>query len=133
MTRRNSPEAMWAEACALLDRAERLQREFFQPRARGGPVVWEPPVDVFEADHALRIIVALPGVPADRVELFVDGSTLVVSGVRSLPRELRDGTVRRMEIPAGRFERRIGLPPGRFELIEQRLADGCLTLTLRRI
>src|SRR5882757_3483664 len=52
---------MWAEACELLDRAERLNRQFFQPLSTR-KAVWEPPVDLFETDRALWVVVALPGV-----------------------------------------------------------------------
>ena len=54
---------MWAEACELLDRAERLNRQFFQPLSTR-QAVWEPPVDLFETDRALWVVVALPGVAA---------------------------------------------------------------------
>ena len=43
------------------------------------------------------------------------------------------GTIHRLEMPHGCFERRIGLPPGRYELGRSDLADGCLTLTLRKL
>jgi HSP20 family molecular chaperone IbpA len=38
-----------------------------------------------------------------------------------------------MELPYGRFERRVALPPGRFELSGRDLVDGCLTVTLRKL
>ena len=121
---------MWAEAREMLDRADRLQRQFFHP-ARGAAPGWEPPVDVFETGDALWVIVALPCVAPDDVELIIDGNTLIVSGLRSLPRELRGAAVHRLELPAGRFERRIALQ-GRFELVERRLEHGCLTLGLHK-
>jgi HSP20 family protein len=120
---------MWVEACELLSRADGLQRQFFQP-AHGAS--WEPPVDVFETDSALWILVALPGVRADQIELLIDGGDLVVTGARQLPRELRQAALHRLEIPSGRFQRRIPLPRGRYELVERRFTDGCLTLGLRR-
>jgi HSP20 family protein len=127
----NDAQWMWAEACEMLDRAERLQRQFFHPARLPSRAAWEPPVDVFETDSALWVIVALPGVAPDDVELIIDGSTLIVAGVRALPRELRGAAVHRLELPAGRFERRIALH-GRFELIERKLENGCLTLGLRK-
>ena len=43
----NDPKTwMWAEACGLLERAER-HRQFFRVFP---PRPWEPPVDVFEID-----------------------------------------------------------------------------------
>ncbi len=135
MTTFDSPYWMWAEACELLDRAERLQRQFFRPVhfAQAKRVAWEPPVDIFETDFELWMIVALPGVAVDQVELLIDGEGITVAGVRSLPGAVRAAGIRRLEIPAGRFERRIELPRGQFELIERSLADGCLTVGLRKL
>lgn len=132
MSRRDNPHWMWAEACELLDRAERLQRHFFQPPHRPH-AAWEPPVDVFETPDALWVVVALPGVAAAQVELFIENGGLVVTGVRALPGVVRGAQIRRLEIPTGRFERRISLPPGRFELVERRVVDGCLSLGLRKL
>ncbi len=134
MTIRNTRYWMWSEACQLLDRAERMQRQFFElePQRSGRPR-WEPPVDVFETVQALYVIVALPGVAPDRIELAVDRVGLLIIGERRLPAELRSASIRRMEIPSGRFERRIELPAGRFELVERELADGCLRVTLRKL
>ena len=51
---------MWGEALSMLDRAQRLQRQFFTH----ANVSWEPPVDIVESDDALLVHVALPGVRA---------------------------------------------------------------------
>jgi len=125
---------MWAEACELLERAERLNRQFFQPRpATARRPAWEPPVDVLETDSELWILVALPGVGADRVEVLVEDRTLVVAGERPMPGRSRAGIIRRLEIPYGHFERRIELPPGRFDVMRRELTDGCLVLGLRKL
>lgn len=130
---RNDPNWMWAEACEFLARAERLHQQFFHP---AGPQarrpVWEPPVDVFESAGALWILVALPGVAPDQVEVLLGDGELVVAGERRLPRELCAGAVHRLEIPHGRFERRIVLPQGPLQVEERRLLNGCLILSLRR-
>lgn len=125
---------MWAEACELLEQADRLHRQFFVP-ARGlakGPT-WEAPVDVLETDHELSILVALPGVAPDQVQVVIDGGTLIVTGLRPMPGQSRSTIIRRLEIPYGRFERRMELPAGRFEIGRRELADGCLSLTLRKL
>jgi HSP20 family protein len=125
---------MWAEACELLERAERLNRQFFQPRpAEARRPAWEPPVDVLETEGELWILVALPGVGPDRVEVLVADGTLVVAGERPMPGRSRAGVIRRLEIPYGRFERRIELPEGRFDVVRRELADGCLVLGLRKL
>jgi HSP20 family molecular chaperone IbpA len=125
---------MRAEACELLERAERMNRQFFQPRqANARRPAWEPPVDVLETEGELWILVALPGVGADRLQVLVEDSTLVVSGERPMPGRTRAGIIRRLESPYGLFERRIELPPGRYDVMRRELADGCLVLGLRKL
>ena len=125
---------MWEEACEMLERAERMQRQFFQVRAeiRSGPT-WEPPVDIVETDRELSIVVALPGVhPAD-MDVLIEGGMLVVRGARALP-SLPDGAViHRLEIPHGRFERRVVLQSGRLELARREVTDGCLLLGFTKL
>jgi len=125
---------MWAEACQLLEEAERLQRQFFQVVAseRAGPR-WEPPVDVFESDEELVVVVALPGVAADRLEAEIESSHLVIRAARSIPFERRGYLIRRVEIPYGYFERRIELPAVPLQLVTQELVNGCLFLSLRKM
>lgn len=120
---------MWAEACEALARAERLQREFFRPGVKPS---WEPPVDIFDTGDALWIVAALPGVAAPSVEIGVADGALTISGERRPPPQQRDATIHRIEIPRGRFERRIALPGGRYEMVRRDVRDGCLTLVLRR-
>ena len=122
---------MWAQACEAMDRAERLRRQFFH-RAPASPS-WEAPVDIFETDEVLTIVIALPGVDPDRVQVTFSAGVLIVTGERPLPDELRDARIHRLEIPHGRFQRRIELPPARLELSGRHLANGCLMLQLHRL
>ncbi len=123
---------MWSEALSVLDRAERLQRQFFAAPYSDRAPAWEPPIDVAELPEGLCVQIALPGVPADAITLAFDHEGIVVSALRAFP--CRDEAVRihRVEIPYGRFERRIAFPTEALELSEKRLADGILTLTFRR-
>jgi HSP20 family molecular chaperone IbpA len=120
---------MWSEACDQLARAERLHRQFFQPRHSGA---WEPPVDIIETEREVLIFVALPGVSLDKAEAVIDGADLVIAGTRVLPPELRTATIHRLELPQGRFERRVRLPTGRYRDVRRSAADGCLVITLRK-
>lgn len=131
---RNRDNWMWEEACALLERAERLQRQYFKPGAvaRAMPG-WEPPADVFESEQGIDILVALPGVASERIEVRLSPGLLIVVGERDMPRGSRDTVIRRMEIPYGRFERRIELPETGFELVRQTLRNGCVQLSLRKL
>ncbi len=124
---------MWSEACEMLARAERLHREFFRPtRSAGLLPTWEPPVDVLETDSALLVLMALPGVDPERVEAAIDDDCLVVAGVRVLPRELETAVIHRLELPQGRFERRVRLPAGRYSAVRRAMRNGCLVITLEK-
>src|SRR6266481_170330 len=107
MPKRQLDALMWAQACAAMERAERLRRQFFHHATPH----WEAPIDVFETDEALTILIALPGVELEHVKVTLTAGTLVVRGERPLPRELQQARILRMEIPYGRFERLIELPP----------------------
>ena len=122
---------MWAEACATIERAEQLQRRFFQPDlASTQAPSWEPPVDIFESATELLILAALPGVEIADLDVSLDRNLLVIGGTRRLPRIDGGAGIRRLEIPHGRFERRIRLPHSGFAVESSTLASGCLALRL---
>ena len=125
---------MWSEACDMLARAERLHRDFFQPVRSGSPTPsWQPPVDMIETERDVLVLVALPGVDPDRVEAVIDGADLVVVGSRVLPTELRTAVIHRLELPQGRFERRVRLPAGRYAAVRRAMLHGCVLITLEKV
>jgi HSP20 family molecular chaperone IbpA len=87
---------------------------------------------VYAGERELLVEIALPGVPTDRIEVIVGPGELVVRGERRPPRALAGTSIQRLEIPYGRFERRLALPPGGWELAAQDLEHGCLKLLLAR-
>jgi HSP20 family protein len=124
---------MWEEACDMLDEAERLHRRFFRLSAAQAGPVWEPPADVLEDEDAFVVIIALPGVPADGIQLTLESGALVVRAERRMPCAQHAGEIHRLEIPYGYFERRILLPAGRLQAVERNVVDGCLVLRLRKL
>jgi HSP20 family protein len=124
---------MWAEACALLDEAERKHRHFFEllalPASRPA---WEPPADIYVDGPDLEVVVALPGALEEQVMVQLSPTGLQIeTSVSPISRGARMKVVR-LEIPYGLMRRRIDLPPGRYALIERRLDRGCLYLRLTR-
>ena len=93
---------------------------------------WEPPVDIFESRRALWVIVALPGVGAEDLEVVLEKTALVVAGQRRLPVESRGAAIHRLEVPHGRFERRIPLPVRRWRIGHRELCNGCLIVRLNK-
>jgi HSP20 family molecular chaperone IbpA len=130
---RDPKNHMWAEACALMKQAERLHRQFFEPSAAGSRTArWEPPVDIFETARELHIIAALPGVAPEAVHVEVENEVLIIAGTRPLPSAGASANILRLEIPYGRFERRISLS-ARLRLAERQLLNGCLVLTFAKL
>ena len=72
---------MWAEACMMIDKAERIHRRFFELLASPTPErepAWEPPVNIVVTNAEVEIFVALPGAdPNDIAVLIVSGGVQI--------------------------------------------------------
>jgi HSP20 family molecular chaperone IbpA len=133
MTSRDPTDWMWARACALIDESERMHRQFFRLAASERmQAAWEPPADVFEDEREIVIVIALPGVSLERVDVTSEPGALVVRAQRTLRFPSSCHVVRQLEIPYGTFERRIPLPNVRLEAGMRQLTEGCLILTLHK-
>ncbi|MBN1457892.1 MAG: Hsp20/alpha crystallin family protein [Armatimonadetes bacterium] len=117
---------------------ERLRRELgsFSERmwsgwqASGEDQSWTPPVDIHEQDDALVLLVDLPGMKPDEIDLTVDHESLTIEGERL---QSARGNGLRLERPMGRFRRsfRIGVavnPDG----VEATYRDGVLRVSVPR-
>jgi HSP20 family molecular chaperone IbpA len=124
---------MWSEALQMLAQAERLHRELFRPVQGEHGASWEPPVDMLETQDAVLILAALPGVDPAKVQAVIEDGTLVISGERTLPAEMRTAVIHRLELPQGRFARRVELPPGRYGAVRSITANGCLVISLAKV
>lgn len=124
---------MWFEALDRLSRAQRLHQQFFTLYQRGRHPAWEPPIDMLETETEVLVFFALPGVDPANVYAAIEGGTLVVSGQRTLPEELRTALIHRLELPQGHFERRMPLPPGRYDAVKREAVNGCLLIRLHKI
>ncbi len=93
----------------------RRELEQFTSRFLSGPDLsnrdsfWAPPVDIYERDDALVLVVDLPGLSREDIDLHVEADALTLQGTRPRPDA---GDTIRQERPSGRFRRsfRIGLP-----------------------
>ena len=133
MSRDTARDWMWSEACEILARAERLHRELFRPvGAQAQLPAWEPPVDILETESEVLALVALPGVDPDNAQAVIEDGDLVIAGTRVLPEQLRTATIHRLELPQGRFYRRLRLPIGRYSGVRRSAIAGCLVITLQK-
>lgn len=133
MARDVARDWMWSEACEMLARAERMHRELFRPAGSQARMpAWEPPVDILETDYEVLALAALPGVDVDSAQAVIEDGDLVIAGTRVLPTELRTAIIHRLELPQGRFYRRVRLPAGRYSTVRRQVAAGCLVITLQK-
>ena len=128
-----SIDQIWAQACELLDRADRLHRQFFRLAQAGQIPVWEPPLDMFESGPEMLIRVAVPDVRLEDFQVHLEGAVLRLCGRRCLPKEAAQHTIRRLEIPYGLMERRVALPPGNYRIAAHGYNNGCLEIKLYRV
>lgn len=120
---------MWLESVERIEQAERLQRRFVRYLGpEGGIVSWEPPLDILETDAGLVLRFALPGVAPEDIEIRLEAAELTVSASRQ-PCSLRRALIRRLEIPHGRFVRRVTLT-GPLRIADSLYRNGCLELRL---
>jgi HSP20 family protein len=133
MARDVARDWMWSEACEMLARAERMHREMFRPTGtQARQPAWEPPVDILESEYEVLVLVALPGVDMEDAQAVIEDGDLVIAGTRVLPKELRTATIHRLELPQGRFYRRVRLPAGRYSGVRRATVAGCLMITLQK-
>ena len=124
--------SMWARAVALLEEAERRHRRFFEllGTASARHPVWEPPIDMFLVEGEIHVVVAMPGVRSEDIQLELVSGGLVVRAESRLPVPQGRSKILRLEIPYGCIERHIELPAGRFAVIAQEFRDGSLLIRL---
>lgn len=125
---------MWERARDLIDQAEKLQNQFAQRGGGGkGSTGWSPPVDMVETKTEVWVLVALPGTSAKNIQVGFDGVSVTISGERNLPEPFRKAVIHRLEIPNGRFARRIPLPVECSAVTRNQFTNGCLLVGLRKV
>jgi len=119
----------------IFDEMARLRRELGHLAANiaGAPAAeqqWAPAVDILEREEALVLLVDLPGVKKEEIEVRVDGDTLTLEGERVRP---TDTSGVRLERPMGRFRRsfRIGVPIAP-EKVQATWREGVLEIVLQK-
>jgi HSP20 family protein len=99
----------------LQDRMNRLFEDAAQRRSRGEEDTseheieqadWYPAADVYNHETEYIIMVDLPGIEREALEIGLDDNRLTISGSRALEEQNQQ----RVERPHGRFLRRFGVP-----------------------
>ncbi|MFM0258098.1 Hsp20/alpha crystallin family protein [Paraburkholderia sediminicola] len=90
---------------------------------------FQPRIDVTDEGDALRIVVELPGMTRDDVELEVIEDMLIISGDKRFESTSEEQGCYRVERSFGHFQRAVPLPAGiDLDRAEARFENGVLTL-----
>ena len=97
--------------------------------------VWTPALDMYETEQEIVMVFDLAGVEIESTDIHAEPHVLTIRGVRreryspDHPDEQR--SYHALEIPYGRFERTVQLPPGiDTEAAQAKYRDGLLEITL---
>ncbi|MDQ6670316.1 MAG: Hsp20/alpha crystallin family protein [Chloroflexota bacterium] len=119
---------------AHFNRAGKRATILFTASAQPTPA-WSPALDMYETQDSIVVLLDLAGVDADKTEVHTQPHLLTVRGVRRerhgryAPNEQRN--YHALEIPYGRFERSVRLPPGiDTDAARASYRDGLLEITL---
>ena len=92
---------------------------------------WTPPVDIFEENDLVRLVVEIPGVQPEDVKITVEGNLLTIKGTKEQTADEKAEKVHRYERAYGAFERTFTLPATvALEKIKATYENGILTLIL---
>lgn len=116
-----------------------LQHRFYSPvfhpaftgltRESAQPQTWTPPVDITETANGYEIMVDVPGLAADDLDLNLEKGILTISGERKPTSDA--GELRRRERRAGAFERQLVLPDSAdTDSVTARVDQGVLRVTI---
>lgn len=94
---------------------------------------WAPALDVTQDKDQLQVVVELPGLKKEDIELSLQEGVLTISGERKDATERKEGETYRTERFYGRFQRSVELPS---EVDANRVnatyQNGLLTITLAK-
>jgi HSP20 family protein len=112
--------------------------EIFGLRMLRGPTgsPWEPPLDIYELQQSFIVVVELPGLSKDSMDVSFDceDNVLVISGWRDDLSPPGQVCTHQMEIRHGQFERRVKvMVPVDINRIEASYAKGFIKVTLPKV
>ena len=120
---------------SLQERMNRLFEESLKTRLDldAGGQGWQPLADVYEMPGSFVVLIELPGVEQEDVEIHVDGDVVVVRGQRKLG-AARPERYHRMERSYGSFSRSFSLAAlVDAEAVSAQFKDGLLRLELPKL
>jgi len=95
---------------SLQERINKIFDETVQKDRKSQYGDWYPPVDIFEKEDGITIIMEIPGVSEEDIDLQITDGVLTVRGEKKLPYEKNNENFYRLERNFGKFARSFALP-----------------------
>ncbi|MBC7196004.1 MAG: Hsp20/alpha crystallin family protein [Deferribacterales bacterium] len=95
---------------SLQERINKIFDETVQQDRKSQYGDWYPPVDIFEKEDGITIIMEIPGVSENDIDLQITDGVLTVRGEKKLPYEKSNENFYRLERNFGKFARSFSLP-----------------------
>ena len=94
---------------------------------------WSPPVDIIETPEEIVVLMDVPGLSGDSLNVEIAGNMLTLSGSRPKAEPASGTIVHAVQRPAGEFVRSVPMPiPVNHEQISADISEGVLTVRLSR-
>ncbi len=128
-TRRQEP---FREIGGLQNEMERVFRDVLgASRSPATAGAFAPALDVEETSDQFTLVVELPGVSPEEVDITLEENVLTISGERTFYADRDQDGFRRVERSFGRFHRAVRLPDRvDADRVEADYRDGLLTVTV---
>ena len=90
---------------------------------------WAPPVDIRESEERVTLLLDLPGLRKEDVNITLENNVLTISGERRFETDQKNETIHRLERAYGAFTRSFTLGPTvSSENVEANFQDGVLVI-----
>jgi len=125
----------WDPFADMAQLREQVNRLFEQSLTRGGQepaaaATWAPVVDIAEKEDALILLIEVPGVDANTIDIQLSGESLTIRGERKVVKDAGTQYLR-IERSYGAFQRSFTLGvPVQQDKVRAAYRDGVLTVTL---
>jgi len=124
---------MWNPLKEMDTLHNRLSDAFYRAPLSGSDSPWRPSADILEDEKEYRLVLELPGLTREDLELKVEDEWIRVSGERKAPETSDKVTIHRSECRYGKFARRFGMPKDAdLSKVEADFRNGLLTITVAK-
>jgi HSP20 family protein len=112
---------------------EQGERAIDAIRPRGGAGTWIPPADVLESTEEVLVVIDLPGVDPEAMEISLAGNMLTIRGEKPGAALAAEQTRHQCERPSGTFSRSIAMPaPVDPDAVSAESKQGVVTIRLAK-